>query len=322
MAELTLANEQSRAAMRCGATGALPNFLIIGAAKSGTTSLHHYLRQHPDIYMCPRKDTFFFDFDGHAPDFGGPGDNAWYKGRAVVDEAEYRALFAGVANEAVVGEACTAYLYDPEAPARIRRLIPDTKLIAVLRDPVERAYSSFLQQVRDGLETTTDFAEALAFESERMRQNWRPLWHYRQRGFYFEQIARYLEHFERSQLRIFLYEDLQQDPAGMMKEIFAFLGVDTGFESDVSVRHNRAGIPASRLLYRLVMTPNTVKSVAKSLLPGWLRSTIRAAVTDNSLSMRRPQLPDGLRRQLTADYRIDVLRLQDLIQRDLSNWLA
>ena len=321
MVGLTLADGRWRAT-RGGGAGPLPNFLVIGAAKAGTTSLHHYLRQHPDIFMCPRKDTFFFDFDGEPPDFGGPGDNAWYEDRAVIDCDEYRALFAGATTERAIGEACSGYLSDPGAPARIRRRLLDVRLIAVLRDPAERAYSSFLQQVRDGLETTSDFAQALALESERIDRNWRPLWHYRRRGLYFEELSRYLALFDRSQLGLYLYEDLQRDPVLLSQEIFAFLGVDPGFTPDVSIRHNRAGVPASRLLYRLVMTPNTLKTVAKPLLPSRLRGAIRAAVTDSPASLRRPPMPTDLRAELVAGYRDDILRLQDLVQRDLSSWLA
>ena len=323
MADLTIAEGRWRAARPQPATGVLPNFLVIGAAKAGTTSLHHYLRQHPGIFMPARKDTFFFDFgEGERPEFGGPGDNDWYLDRAVLDPDEYRALFAGVTGEAAVGEACSAYLSDPLAPARIHRLIPGARLIAVLRDPAERAYSSFLQQVRDGLETTGDFAEALALEGERRRRNWRPLWHYRQRGYYAAQIARYLELFDRSRLQVHLYEDLQRDPYAMLRDMFRFLGVDPDFEPDLSVRHNRAGVPASRLLYRLVMTPNAIKSVARPLLPGRLRGAIRSAVTESGVSLRRPSMPAEIRADLIAGYRDDILRLQDLIGRDLPAWLA
>jgi len=300
----------------------LPNFLVIGAAKSGTTSLHHYIQQHPDIFMCPIKDTFFFDFDGRAPDFGGPGDNAWYEGRAVVEPAEYEALFAGANGKQPIGEACAGYLYDPAAAEAIHRRIPHARLIAVLRDPVERAYSSFLQQVRDGYETTADFAEALDLEEARRRDNWRPIWHYRRRGLYFEQLEAYLRLFDRSQLRLYLYEDLQQDPAAMLRDLFAFLGVDPDFEPDMSLRHNRAGIPASRLLYRLVMTPNLLKSFVKPLLPESLRRTVRSSVTESETFLQRPGLPAELKRRLAAGFRDDVLKLQDLMGRDLSHWLS
>lgn len=299
----------------------LPNFLIIGAAKSGTTSLHYYLQQHPEIFMCPRKDTFFFDFDGQAPAYSGPGDNEWYQGYAVTQPQDYEALFAGISSEKAVGESCAGYLYDPQAPKRIHQHIPHAKLIAVLRDPVERAYSSFLQQVRDGYETVADFGEALDLEAERIRGNWRPIWHYRNRGFYGEQLERYLRLFDSSQLRVYLYEDLQGDPAAMLKDIFGFLEVDEGFMPDVSVRHNVAGIPRSRTLLKLMMTPNSLKTLVKPLLPARIRSSLRAAITEHRTSLRRPPVPPQIRRELIAEHRLDTLRLQDLIQRDLSHWL-
>lgn len=300
----------------------LPNFLIIGTAKAGTTSLHHYLDQHPDIFMCRKKDTFFFNFDGRDPDYGGPSDNDWYRGRAVVHRDDYEALFDGVTTEMAIGEACPQYLYDPDAASRIHRYTPDAKLIAVLRDPVERAYSSYLQQVRDGLETETDFAAALSREDDRIRANWRPMWHYRARGFYFEQLERYLSLFGAKQVRLYLYEDLQREPAGLLREIYGFLGVDDRFEADISVRHNRAGIPRSRGLYNLIMTPNKLKTVVRPLLPVSVRRMLKGAVIDSGVNLQRPDIPAELRRSLMSEFRDDILALQGLIDRDLSHWMA
>lgn len=300
----------------------LPNFLIIGAAKAGTTSLHYYLQQHPEIFMCPKKDTFFFDFDGKEPNFDGPGDNEWYRNQAIIHLEQYQALFINGGGKKAVGEACAGYLYDAEAPARIHRHVPHAKLIAVLRDPVERAYSSFLQQVRDGYETVSDFPAALSLEEQRIRDNWRPIWHYKTRGFYFEQLKQCLRYFDQSQLRIYLYEDLQQDPATLLKDIFTFLEVDNNFEPDTSVRHNRAGIPRSRFLHKLIMTPNSLKTMVKPLIPGRVRSFVKATVTDSTANLRRPALSENLRKQLVAEYCDDILQLQQFIQRDLSHWLS
>lgn len=300
----------------------MPNFLVLGAAKSGTTSLHHYLRQHPEVYMCPIKDTFFFDFDGELPRYGGPGDNEWYRDRAVVRLKDYKSLFADVTSQKAVGEICAQYLYDPLAPARIRRYIPHAKLIAVLRTPVERGYSSFLQQVRDGYETADNYEAALRLEPERVAQDWRPIWHYKSRGFYSSQVKRYLEHFPASQIRIYLYDELQNDPVALVKDMCGFLGVDDGFCPDMTIRHNVAGVPRSRLLYRLVMTPNLPKTFLKPMIPTFLRRRLRAIVTESGVSLQRPALPEHLRLRLIDEYRADILELQTLLQRDLSHWLA
>lgn len=321
MADLTVAEGRRRTTRSGGGVGALPNFLIIGAAKCGTTSLHYYLQQHPEIFMCPRKDTFFFDFGGHEPNYAGPGDEEWYTDFAVVHLEEYEALFAGVSSEKAVGEACAGYLYAPQASECVHRHIPHAKLIAVLRDPAERAYSSFLHEVRDGHETAADFAEGLALEKDRIRDNWRPIWHYRARGFYYEQIQRYLSLFGSSQLRIYLYEDLKENPTAMLKDIFSFLEVDESFVPDTSRKHNVAGFPRSRTLFKLVMTPNLLKTLIRPLLPAGFRNSLRSAITESRTSLHRPPLPPELRKRLVDEYRPDILKLQDLIRRDLSHWL-
>ncbi len=162
----------------------LPNFLVIGAAKSGTTALHEYLKQHPQIYMSPQKEPHFFSLEGKKVDFRGPGDKREEQlNNSVTNIEDYRKLFQGVSNEIAIGESSTSYLNNPEAPERIRHYIPNAKLIAILRNPVARAYSSFLHMVQRGYEPLTDFAEALRDEERRIRDNWMGLWHYKQTGF-------------------------------------------------------------------------------------------------------------------------------------------
>ncbi|MHC5035157.1 MAG: sulfotransferase domain-containing protein, partial [Planctomycetota bacterium] len=154
------------------------------------------------------------------------------------------------------------------------------------------------------------------------RQNWRHLWHYRARGFYCDQIQRYLSLFDRSQIRIYLFDDLKQDPQALIRDIFGFLGVDDTFVPDTSGKYNATGIPKSRTLFRLIMRPNPIKSAIKPLLPERLRKRVKTFVTANPWSLRRPPLPAEVRRELVQGYRADILRLQNLLGRDLSAWLT
>ena len=169
----------------------MPNFFIVGAQKAGTTSLYYYLKQHPQIYMSPRKEPHFFE--GMHWDFYRPGRMAL----PVTDLADYQALFEGVTDEKAIGEASASYLYSPKAPTLIKRSIPYARLIAILRNPADRAYSNFLHCVRAGRESIVDFAEALRVEEGRIKGNWGPLWHYKQKGFYYAQVKRYLDTFGR-----------------------------------------------------------------------------------------------------------------------------
>jgi hypothetical protein len=297
----------------------MPNFLLIGAAKSGTTSLYHYLRQHPHIYMSPVKEPKFFCFEGDRPNFQGPGDEEEINRKCVTTIEAYRALFREVADETAVGEASSMYLYYSKAPERIRHHIPGVRLIAVLRNPVERAYSSYLHCVRDRGEPLGDFAEALREEENRINKGWGPLWHYKTAGFYADQLRRYFDTFERGQIRIYLYEDLKTDAADVLEDIFGFLGVDDSYTPDISLRHNVSGVPKSPVLHALLNKPNPIKTFLKPLIPAGPRKMLNHKITDRNLL--RPRLSPTVRRELAEAYSEDIERVQDLIQRDLSKWL-
>jgi hypothetical protein len=295
----------------------MPSFLVIGAAKSGTTSLYHYLAQHPDVFMSPVKEPKFFALEGERPSFRGPGDA---EADAVTTLEDYRALFEGVNGESAVGEASPLYLYLEKAVGRIKHHVPEAKFIAVLRNPVDRAYSSFLHKVRDGRETTTDFAEALASEERRIREGWAYGWHYKRRGFYHEQLNRYYEAFGREKVRVYLYEDLRRDPRGLLRDAYGFLGVDETFVPDLSLEHNVSGIPKNRLVHSLLRGRNPVKAALKPLLPEGLRKKLTVDLQRRNLE-KAPPIPPEVRRELVEEYREDVLKLQGLIDRDLSGWL-
>jgi len=221
----------------------MPNFLLMGAAKAGTTALYQYLKQHPQIYMSPVKEPHFFAYEGRKPNTQGPGDTA---NDSIITLKEYLALFESVRNERAIGEASTMYLYLPQACERIRYYLPDARLIAILRHPAERAYSAFIHLVREGRETLTNFSQALQSEEERIRQNWGPLWHLTRCGFYYEQVKRYFDTFPREQIKIYLYDDFKARPTQVVQDIFRFLKVDDSFQPDMSVRVNISGIPKSR----------------------------------------------------------------------------
>lgn len=305
----------------------LPNFLIIGAQKSGTTAFYHYLRQHPQVYMSPEKEPHFFALEDEGIDSRGPRDKEILNHIAVTDIEDYKELFAGVTGEKAVGEASAVYLYSSRASERIKRRIPEAKMIAVLRHPAERAYSSFLHMVRDDREPLDDFGRALDEEEIRIRDNWGPIWHYRRSGFYYGQLQRYFEAFGRDRVRVYLYEDFTDDPHGVLQDVFRFLDVDPTFSPDTTVRHNVAGVPKSKALHaahNLLIRPHPLKTFFKPLFPEKMRrSAIQRMV--NSIRNRnlvKPPFPEEVRARLVVDYKEDVLKLQDLIGRDLSEWLV
>jgi hypothetical protein len=272
-----------------------PNFLIIGANRSGTTSLFHYLRQHPEIYLSPGKEPMFFTLYGTPPDPRRP--DAATTRRGVFRVEDYLALFEGVTAERAVGEASTSYLADPRAPARIRHHIPAVRLFAILRQPAERAYSAYRYHVRHGMESLANFADAV--RSARNPGDWRG---YVAVGHYHRHLRRYYATFERSQIFVYLYEDLQTRPAWLIGEICRALGVADSFLPDMSIRHNAStdGRPPSRA-FRF-----------------WDRVSRRA----RHQPAADPGMSREVREELNQLYRGDILALQDLIGRDLSHWLT
>jgi Sulfotransferase family len=302
----------------------LPNFMVIGAAKAGTSSVCEYLDQHPDVYMCPGKEpNFFVAEDVPEIPFRGPRDhevltaqNGW-----VWNLQRYRDLFAGVSTEHAVGEGSTWYLYDELAPLRIRRRVPAARLIAILRNPVDRAYSAFTMLQMDGRETTASFEAALAAEDERVCAGWEYIWHYRRMSMYFAQLQRYYGTFVPEQIRVVLYEDLTSSPREIMRDLFQFIGVDDRFEPDMSERSNPSYVPRHPEYQRMIVRQSRLKRVAKALLPGELRQRLKEKLVYSTMTRPAPLAPE-LRQKLAETFRPDVLRLQELLGRDLSPWLA
>lgn len=291
----------------------MPNFLIIGAQKAGTTSLYYYLRQHPQIYMSQEKEAHFFSYENEDLNFRESSRNLTIP---ITNIENYRKLFQEVSSEIAIGEASPSYLYIPKAVERIQNYVPDAKLIAILRNPTDRAYSNFLHCVQDGREQLTDFEQALRVEKARISDNWGAMWHYVQKGFYYTQLKRFFDRFNPNQIRVYLYEDLQTSPINLVQDIFQFLGVDKEFVPDVSSKHNISGIPKNKTLQVLMTGLTPISARLKPFLPAKLRQSIKKQI------LVKPELSLEVRRQLIQVYQEDILKLQDLIQRDLSKWLA
>jgi hypothetical protein len=302
----------------------MPNFLVIGAAKSGTTALLAYVQQHPQIFTSPIKETGFFALEGETACFAGPGDEPANE-RYITDLDKYQALFRRVNGELAVGEQSDIYLSSPKAPARIRHYLPHAKLIAVLRNPVDRAYSAYRHMVRNAREPLSSFEEALEADDARVAANWNPIWHLKSRGFYYQQLKRYFDLFGRDQLAIYTYDEFEANPLGTVQDIFRFLGVDPTFAPDVSVRHNVGGTPKSRLLHKLLVSRSGVKDAVKRVLPKSTRNRLiqlKSSLLERNTVRTGPEMLPETRRSLIELYRDDIRKLESLIDRDLSHWLV
>lgn len=297
---------------------ALPNFLVIGAGRSGTTSLHHYLGQHPDIFIPANKaPSYFYCCD--TPPSADPYQHLVSRNYFVRDFGEYQALFDGARNERAIGEVSPVYLASTQAASRIAERIPEVKLLAIVRNPVERAYSRFLGRTRDGLEKRTSFAAIIQEEEKAGLLRDDASGTYVASGFVFHFLGSYLERFPRESFCVRVFEDLKSDSEGLVSDLFDFLGVDNSFRPSVERRHNPSAGKIRQPLLRYFWTHS-------GLLRARLRPFLPLGMRDAFFGMlpieRNDKLMDAeLRAELIELFREDVLKLQDWMDRDLSAWL-
>jgi len=237
----------------------------------------------------------------------------------------YCELFQG-ASEELRGEASAFYLYFPEAPRRIYEYIPNSKLIAILRNPVERAFSQYLLYSRDGAIKNQSFADALTMEENSSAKPAEAHFlHYKKYGLYAEQLRRYFEVFNKDQLRVYLHEDLVTHPRAVTEDVLRFLGADTGYLPRQFAQFNPgSGNLRYEKLWRAVSAIARHK-YTKTLVPDRLRKSVSERIRDwKRQAMKptaRPVMDHTIKESLVDYYRDDILELQELIGRDLSQWL-
>ena len=293
-----------------------PNFIIIGAMKSGTTSLYSYLRQHPNIFISSVKEPMFFNNFGQE-------NNYYTKGRSlnkIKTLDEYYKLFDGVKNETAIGEASTGYIYNYKCPSIIKQHIPDVKIIAVLRQPALRAYSNYLHNIRSGKEPVKKFEEALNKEEKRIKENWSPGYHYKKKGLYYTQLSRYYKNFPKENIHIIIFEEFIKDPNKTIKEIFNFLNIDPSFNVKYDFIKNKSGIPRG-IFGWIVKKARLYNIIPKIEFSNYL-SQKTISIIFKSIYKKPDKLSDKIKNHLTETYfKEDILKLENLIKKDLSIWL-
>jgi hypothetical protein len=306
-----------------------PNFFVVGAPKTGTTSLYHYLDQHPAVFMSPIKEPCFFapevvdlaprareTFLADAPALqaylDGPKRDKRERG-IVLEWEQYLRLFENARDETAVGEGSVAYLGSSGAPRAIRTRIPDARIIMMCRDPVDRLFSHFAA-VQAAARTRRTFlqwaAEQSCAETTGCGSSG-PVWP----GRYARHLQRYLECFPQGQIRVHLYDDYVQAPGKVLQDLLAFLGVDSDFPIDVRVWHNVTRAPRWPAIHRRVA--RLVRPAVRAIVPGRIASRARGW----HLTPRRPGPTAEERARVIDLYEDDIRTLETLIHRDLSAWL-
>lgn len=288
-----------------------PNFVLIGAAKAGTTSLHRWLGQHPDVFVPRQKELHYFAAPWLRENCSGPGDARTLQD-IPPDWDAYLAHYAAADGRRAVGDMSPSYFAWWPSRDAIRQRLGRPNIVLLLRDPVEKAYSQYMHLVRDGRETLS-FADALAAEPERTARGFGALWRYVASVRYAEPTERFIEAFGADRVRVLFFEELVRDPAGTLRDILGFLGVDPDVPIDTSEVRNRSGAPKSRALAAMLNNP-ALRRAARSLLPGGLVARLGRRATAMNTGAK-PALDERSRAQIRERVKDDVVRLTSLLGR-------
>lgn len=302
---------------------ALPDLLVIGAPKAGSTALHAALATHPALFMSdPKEPKYFLCGDEPPPAQHGPGD-AHSRKEWIWRRDEYEALFDDAPAGALRGESTPFYLWDQSAHRRIAQALPDVRLLAVVRDPVDRAYSNWTHLWSDGYEPVGDFVAATELEGTRAVAGWAPFWRYLDLGRYGQQLEHLQRHVSPDRIHLIRYRELVEDPTRTLAGIARFLDVDPAGFGSVRGENVSSWAPSSALNQALRATiragawagrfppPEVWRTVERPL-----RNLLRRE------QAQRPELTASQRAIVQRHFVDDVELLNDLTGRDFGDWLG
>lgn len=290
-----------------------PNFVVIGAPKCGTTSLYYYLRQHPDVYLPVQKELHYFSYDQLSENANGPGDKQVLNSLCA-NRDEYDKHFAAVNGEQAVGDVSPSYLYYG-VQERIRQELGAVKIIAMLRNPVDKAYSQYMHLVRDQRETLP-FYEALMAEGSRRDQKWSDIWRYAESSLCTERLQAYINSFGRENIHIIIFDEFVADAGSVMRSLFKFLDIDEHAPINTGETYNRTGKARSTVVANFLNRPNFIKSFVKRITPDAWRIALRLKVMDANTA-EKDQIAPQSAQYLQEYFAEDISKLEELMGKKL-----
>jgi hypothetical protein len=304
-------------------TGRLPEFVIAGAPKAGTTALHAALATHPGLYLSPVKEPKHYLTDGRPPPRSGqrgPGD-AHSAREWVWRREDYLRLFDGAPPGTVRGESTPFYLHDRAAQRRLVADVPGIRVVAIVRDPVDRAWSNWVHLRADGLEPEADFATAVSLEDRRVADGWAPFWHYRGLGRYGEQLRDLYEVLPRSQVLLLRYRELVDTPRATLDRVSGFLGVEPGVAHTVAPENVKPYVADTGRYRALAQVVRAGAALAAHAPPQVWRQVSRPLLAAlHAGRAPRPPMPTEVRRAVLEPLLPDIALLEELTGESFDDW--
>ncbi|MEZ5014533.1 MAG: sulfotransferase [Chitinophagales bacterium] len=310
----------------------LPNFIVVGANKGGTTSLYHYLKQHPQVYLSPIKEPHYFSMDIDVAQFSKAfahnklqdisgyvrGDmQQEYHAAFVRNWEDYTLLYKKVQDEKAIGELSTSYLYSEVAAQEIYAALGKIRIIICLRNPIQRAFSHYRMNLWTGNNNIFDFYTALLEDYNHVPKVWGNAHLYTEIGMYYRQVKRYLDIFGRENVLIIFAEDLQKNSSKTVQELYSFIGVDAAFVPDTSKRYNEVYTPKFKNL-TWFLNKSGIRPLVKRLSPSFIKKAVVKTLYKSKND--KGEMPDNAREFLLEKLSDDIQKLSELLGKDLSAW--
>lgn len=294
-----------------------PNFFLIGAPRCGTTAMDSYLRSHPDVFMGPKELTYF----------GSDLMLTEKSEKRARDERTYLASFSDWKGQKIIGDSSVWYLNSKKAANEIKAFSPDARILIMLRNPVDMIYSYYFDLLYNGNEDIPDFEEALAAEADRKQGKRLPqtvhnvgALYYRDAVKFADQIGRYLRVFGREKMLVTIYDDFRQDTADVYRRVLTFLEIDPDFAPEFNVM-NANRVRRSHWLLNITNFPSPGQQRLRQTIPPRVRRQIGRTIRRwNTKHIKRPPMNAELRRRLKHEFKPEVQKLSQLLDRDLMHW--
>ncbi len=291
----------------------LPNLIILGPPKSGTTALYHILSQHEEVFMSTLKEPRFFMFDGVVLDKKDPINN-----NSITNIKDYESLFSGSDQYKIRGEASPGYFASRVAAQNIKKYIPNAKLVIIVRNPIERAFSHFTFSRMKGFEIEKDLINALELERKGIfsgdyQRN------YLQHGEYYSNLITYYQYFEKDQIKIIWYDDFINNQNSTINELLMFLGVSPNFKINRTVRRNVSGVPKLKFINKFLNGGARLKKVLSFFLNDRMKNRIRIYIEERNL--KKVRITEEEKAYLQAYYQKDLSEFSKLMNKNLDHWI-